>query len=127
MFNEIQKGLLIEARGIIRDGRERFICCAINAAVRESADFMYERHLSQAAILKKQIESAIDKRTCMELWLFQEIGVYPEDLSARAVSLWNEYAASGWKVTLKREAFNDLCLMARLAWLDRALETGSLT
>jgi hypothetical protein len=128
MFNEIQKDLLIEARGIIRDERERFICCAINTAVSENADdFMYDMRLSQAAILKKQIESAIDERSCMEVWLFQEIGLYPENLDARAVSIWNDYAASGWKMPLKREVYDEVLRGARLAWLDRALETGSLS
>jgi hypothetical protein len=124
MFNEIQKGLLIEARQHIEKGTERFICCAINSAVHTARDANYDTCWYEASELKEQIDFGIDGYSCLDLWMFSEVGIYPNDLP---VNMWENCAPTGGRTPVSREAFNDLCLMARLAWLDRALETGSLT
>lgn len=126
MFSTIQKGLVIDARGRIEAGTERFICCAINSAVQTIGEASYEVRMLACRGLKEQIEFGIDEYSCLELWLFSETGIYPEDLQDTARDIWKTYAFAGWNTPLSRDAFNNLCRMARLAWIDRALETGVL-
>lgn len=128
MFNEIQKSLLISARKIIEDCTNRFICCAITNAVQETGlgGVTYDMRYAEGVALKEQIEFGIDGYSSIELWLFSEVGVYPEDLAEYARESWGKYAFVGWKTPVSREEFENVCRMARLAWLDRALEMGVL-
>jgi hypothetical protein len=126
MFNETQRGLLIEARELISRGRDRFICCAINAACQAISENPYDMKWSESHELKEQIESGISGYAALELWLFSKVGVYPDDLVEYARDCWERHAFAGWSRAVTRKQFDDLCRQARLAWIDRALETGRL-
>jgi hypothetical protein len=127
MFSEIQKAMLIEARKCIEKGKDRFICCAINVACQSASDVTYDTRWSEATKMKEQIDFGIDGYSCLDLWLFSEMGIYPDNLSDHARKVWDRYAFAGWQTPVTRETFDNLCLMARLAWLDRALENGVLS
>lgn len=124
MFNDVQKGLLIEARKRIAEGEDQFICCAINVAVNTVGEVPYDTRFAYGRELKDQIDFGIDGYSSMELWLFSEVGVYPDDLVPYARDLWEKYAFSGWSNPVSREQFDYTCREARLAWIDRALENG---
>jgi len=127
MFNETQISLLKEARSLISSEQERFICCAINTVVQSgSVQLTYDMRYADGFSLKEQIDFGIDGRSCLELWLFAETGIYPCDLKPEATASWENYAKVGWLIPMKRLEFNELLKIARLAWIDRALETGSL-
>jgi hypothetical protein len=127
MFSAIQKDLLIEARKGIEEKTQKFICCAINtASLAFASEVPYEIRREASKELKEQIESGIEGYSSIEMWLFSEVGVYPEDLAEYARDVWNKYAFSGWSRSVTREEFDELCRQARLAWIDRALETGKL-
>jgi hypothetical protein len=122
MFSEIQRDLLQRARYRIENGNERFLCCAISSAVHEVS---YDTRYFYGQDLKDQIECGIDGYSCLELWIFSEVGIYPEDIQDRSRDIWEKVAFAGWSVPLSRNIFENICKMARLAWIDRALENGS--
>lgn len=125
MFTENQIDILKAARFRIENELDRFICCAINSVVQVNCT--EDRYYAEAVGLKEQIEFGLDQRSCLELWLFGEVGIYPEDLTEEAKESWsNHYLYVGWKTPLKREVFNEVLKNARLAWIDRALENGNL-
>ncbi len=126
MFSEIQKGLLIEARKGIEGKAQRFICRAINNACQMISEVTYDIRQQASNELTEQIEFSLDGYSSIEMWLFSEVGVYPTDLAEYARNAWNRYAFSGWSRGVAREEFEELCRLARVAWIDRALETGSL-
>jgi hypothetical protein len=123
MFSEIQIDLLHRARYRIENDNERFLCCAISTAVHNTSEVL--NHL-EGCVLKEQIDFGIDGYSCMELWLFSEVGIYPEDIHEESRDIWNKVAFAGWSMPVPREVFENICKMARLAWIDRALENGSL-
>jgi hypothetical protein len=126
MFSEIQRDLLERARDRIENGNERFLCCAISSAVHSGSEVSYDTRYFYGQDLKDQIEFGIDGYSCMELWLFSEVGIYPEDIHEQSRGIWNKVAFAGWSIPVPREVFENICKMARLAWVYRALETGSL-
>ena len=126
MFSEIQKGLLIEARKGIEEKTQKFICCAINTACQMVSEVTYDIRWEASKELKEQIDFGIDGYSSIELWLFSEVGVYPASLAEYARTVWNKFAFAGWSRPVTREEFEELCRQARLAWIDRALETGTL-
>jgi hypothetical protein len=128
MFNEVQKALLLAARRTIEERGSRFICCSITLAVEEIRlkDVPYEEHFQEGRRLKEQIEFGIDGYSSMETWLFSEVGIYPQDITIETGDAWNKYAFAGWKTPMSRYEFENLCRVARLTWIDRAIETGSL-
>ncbi len=126
MLNDVQIGLLKEARKRIEDGKDTFICCALTSSVQVVRDVHYHDRYEQCQLLTSEIETGINGKSCMELWLFSETGVYPDYLDARAYASWSEYATVGWKTPMTGSAHREMCRMARLAWIDRALETGKL-
>ncbi len=126
MLNDVQIGLLKEARKRIEEEKDTFICCALRSSVQVVSDVYYHDRYEQCQLLKSEIETGINGKSCMELWLFSETGIYPEYLDARAYASWNKSAYVGWKIPMTRSAHREMCRMARLAWIDRALETGKL-
>lgn len=126
MFNKIQADLLTDARQHINAGVQNFICCAISIACDSDSSAKYDDRWSEAQELKEQIDFGLDGCSCLELWLFSQVGVYPEDLITSASETWKDYSFAGWQRAVSRQEFKELCRMARLAWIDRALERGSL-
>lgn len=126
MFNETQKDLLIEARKRIEAKTQQFICIALSNACQSTSAVKYDIRWEESGRLKEEIEFGIDGYSSLELWLFSETGIYPDDLVDYAREFWDEHAFVGWTRAITREEFEDLCRMARLAWIDRALENGSL-
>jgi hypothetical protein len=127
MFSEIQKDLLVSARQSIEERSNRYICCAITDAVqRIRVGSIYEERFDAGKFLKEQIDFGIDGYSSLETWLFSEVGVYPDDISLEAHDVWKKVAFRGWVTPMPRFDFQDLCRQARLAWIDRALETGTM-
>lgn len=126
MFGEIQKDLLLKAREYVANGQQHFICCAITAATHAVSDTPYLERFRAGLRIKEEIEFAIDHYHCFELWLFSETGIYPDDLTVYARKAWDKGAHKGWTKPVSREQFDNWCKLARLAWIDRALERGEM-
>jgi hypothetical protein len=126
MFTKTERSLLIGAKDRIASGKDRFLCCAINEEMQAVADDEYNVRYASANNLKEAIEFSLDHLSVFELWLFSETGIYPIDISPNTVALWEQHATVGWKRPVAREAFEEICRAGRVAWVDRALETGSL-
>ena len=126
MFNEYQRHLLSAARERIEAGKDRFICCAINSEVEAVSEATYSLRWADARDMKEEIEFGLEGYSCLDLWLFSETGIYPDNLNSIARDVWKTYAMVGWKKQVSRGEFDNLCKMARLAWIDRALDRGKL-
>jgi hypothetical protein len=126
MFSEYQRELLMAARQRIEDRTSRFICNALSDVCQVNSELPYDMRWSAARQIKEEIELGIDDYSCFELWIFSEVGVYPEDVHQEARDVWDKFAFNGWNTCLSREDFKELCRHCRLAWIDRALERGTL-
>jgi hypothetical protein len=126
MFNEIQVRLLTEARKRIEDEIEHFICCSLNSVTNTISESLYSERRSNALSIKEDIGISLDNLACLEVWLFTETGIYPENIRLEVQESWDRNPHEGWKYPVARETFMNWCRMARLAWIDRMLETGEI-
>jgi hypothetical protein len=126
MLSEFQIRVLKKVRKRIDSFDSHFICAAINHVSQEPDETPYERRFIECAELKRTIGKGIDYIRCVEPWLFAQTGYYPEDISDMTREMWNLETHMGWKHPVSREQFNNWCALARVAWIDRALEQGAL-
>lgn len=125
MLDKKERELLISARAMIESCDTQYICIALcTASLRLSGgDGTYEQPYED---LCGKIEAALPDGMTVGLWLFTQTGYYPSDLSPSTRLNWDKVAHHGWQKEMTREQFKNLCCMARLAWIDRILETGEI-
>lgn len=127
MLDEKSRELLLGARERIASEKQQFICTALSEEAEhldgEAEDAIL--YTQSAGNLRKCIEGAIAPCYVFDIWLFSETGYYPESLSKGMMENWEEVAYNGWN-PVSRKQFLDWCHLARLAWIDRILETGEI-
>lgn len=122
-MNDIERKLLQDARAIIDSGKEQFVCCAITQAYRNWGN-PTDEHTQIAWNLRNRIQTTLTRTSVFEEWLYMQTGIRPERYEAS--DAWDHLGVSLENIYITRAAFNELCRMGRLAWIDRMLETGEI-
>jgi hypothetical protein len=113
--------LLVKARRSIERGDAQFICVAIDAYVSSS-----EEDHRIADELKAAIELAIEGRYAFENYLYGKYGIRPERTKT-GKDFWDEIDTYANEITyFDQEKYDNFTLAARLAWIDRILETNEV-
>lgn len=130
MLTEKAVELLRGAQNRIKSGKSQFLCIALS----DEADHLngYDDMASYMTpytgtliSLRSAIEEAILGCYTFDSWLFSQTGFYPDDISENAREIWSRVAYNGWH-SVPRKKFLNWCTLARMAWVDRILETGEI-
>lgn len=117
LLNNYARILLAKARRLIQSGEERFICVAIDDINKSGV----QEHMI-ATELKCAIELAIEGRYAFECYLYEKYGIRPERIQGE--DGWDKMDTSATEITyFPAEKFCNFACEARLAWIDRMLET----
>lgn len=127
MLDEKSRELLLGVRDRIESGKSQFICIALDDEARHlngegELGLPYSRC---AAELKCEIAESLSQCYTLDSWLFSQTGYCPDDLSEDSRENWSEIAYKGWS-EVSRKQFLNWCALARMAWIDRILETGEI-
>jgi hypothetical protein len=113
--------LLVKARRSIERGDAQFICVAIDAYVGSS-----EEDHRIADELKFAIELAIEGRVAFECYLYGKYGIRPERTKS-GEDPWDKMGTSAEEIIYFDKAkYDNFTREARLAWIDRILETSEV-
>jgi hypothetical protein len=121
LFDTESRSLLAKARSIIAQGDEQFICIAIGKCVGGS-----EEDHRIADELKAAIELAIEGRYDFEYYLYGKYGIRPERTNT-GKDFWDKIDTSAKEIIYFEKAkYDNFTLEARLAWIDRIIETNEV-
>jgi hypothetical protein len=122
LFDTESRILLAKARSLSARGDAQFICIAIEACVVSGSE---EDHRI-ADNLKAAIELAIEGRYTVENYLYWKYGIRSERTQPGEDS-WDTMDTSAKKITyFDRAKYDNFTREARLAWIDRILETNEV-
>jgi hypothetical protein len=121
LFDTESRILLAKARRLIERGSEQFVCIAIDECVGDS-----ENAQRIADELRIAIEMAIEGRYTVENYLYWKYGIRSERTQPGEDS-WDTMDTSAKKITyFDRAKYDNFTREARLAWIDRILETNEV-
>jgi hypothetical protein len=122
LFDTESRILLAKARSLIARGDAQFICIAIEECVVSGSE---EDHRI-ADNLKAAIELAIEGLYTVENYLYWKYGIRSERTQPGEDS-WDTMDTSAKKITyFDRAKYDNFTREARLAWIDRILETNEV-
>lgn len=127
MLNELEIEMLTKAREILVEGKEKFICAAVQlVSLKMLQEFPDDKEKRQLLVdtqtgLRQKIEGSLDFYT-VALWLYCETGIRSDD----NYFIWQEFETRFKPTLLPRRRYDELVQMCRIAWVDRILETGDI-
>lgn len=131
MLTEKAVELLRGAQNRIKSGKSQFLCIALSdeadrlSGYDEDVTSCRTPYIGTLISLRGAIEEALSGCCTFESWLFSQTGFYPDDISENAREIWSRVAQNGWN-SVPREKFLNWCALARMAWVDKILETGEI-
>ena len=123
MLSELEMSLIRGVRAIFDDGWDSFICIAMDKVVEAGLDGWSEEEARAASnVLQRKIERALNGNYTFNGFFYQEAGLRVKDGRLR----WAEIEVKRPIVTIEADLWENYVLQARMAWLDKIIETGKL-
>jgi hypothetical protein len=125
-MNEYERILLAAARFYIESEKEPFVCCAVDQANRDRADeFDIERNKITCE-LREKIVGALDDNYTFELYVYDLYGIRPVRYEDQRDFWDNQRTRAEENTYFEREKFDIFTRQARLAWIDRMLDSNEV-
>jgi hypothetical protein len=126
-MNDYERKLLIVARQIIESGREQFICLAISDARRsfltDDADWVKD---TISCGLRKKIEEALEGKFTFDVYLYRNYGFRIERIDEKS-DWWDKHNTFAPEIRyFPKQEFYNIARLARLAWIDRMLDSNEV-
>lgn len=122
MLNELEMALIKGVREMYDDGWDSFICIAMDKVALNLPEWPKEKVVEASNILQRKIERAINGHYTFHYFFYEETGLRVEEKRLR----WDGITPKKPVVTISEELWDNYILQARMAWLDKIIETGKL-
>jgi hypothetical protein len=122
LFDTKSRILLAKAALLIERGDEQFICIAIDECVGDS-----EENQGIADKLRDAIELAIEGHYTFENYLYWKYGIRHERTNQERKDFFDDCDTEVEEIIyFEKEKYSNFTREARLAWIDRILETNEV-
>lgn len=123
MLSELEMALIKGVRAMFDDEWDSFICHAMDRVVETGLDGWSEEEVRAASnVLQCKIERALNGNYTFYGFFYQETGLRVKDNYVQ----WAEIEVKRPIVTIEEDLWENYVLQARMAWLDKIIETGNL-